>query len=200
MPGAWRGIARRSRRAGCAAMAMGVVAWVFAAGLGPTAGQADGAPAPDLSRVRVLVVAPFLDENPLTRPLTAAAAARLALLLRRAPFQVIGPGPAAAAMAEERMALRDLVSPSRAIALATRLGADAVLTGRVIEVDQGRNGRPGRGTVDVEAKARIDFRVLDAGTRLKLFEEEIACAGRPLAADALECVVQALAARLLGPR
>ncbi|MDR7483608.1 MAG: hypothetical protein QN183_14785 [Armatimonadota bacterium] len=177
-----------------------MAALVFVAGLGPVAGDAGGAPAPDLSRVRVLAVAPFLDEDPLTRPLTAAAAARLALLLRRAPFQVIGPSMAAAAMAEERMGLRDLVSPSRSIALAQRLGADAVLTGRVIEVDQGRSGRPGHGAMGFEAKARIDFRVLDAGTRLKLLEEEIACAGRPLAADALECVVQALAARLLGSR
>jgi hypothetical protein len=193
-----RAAVQHLRRALCAGVAASLVA--LAPGAGAGAGRAWGAIAPELSRVRVLAVAPFLNDDPLTRPLTDAAADQLAQLLRRAPFQIVGPRAAAAAMTDGGMTPQDLISPSRSIALARRLGADAVLTGRVIEVEQGRSGRLRRGEGDFEAKARIDFRVLDVATRLKLFEEEVGCAGMPLAVQALECVVQALAARLLRNR
>ncbi len=191
MRDAWRRMARVGTVVGLAALAT-----VSAPRLAATGTM----PGPDLSRVRVLAVAPFLNEDPPTRWLTAAAADRLAVLLRRAPFQVLGPGAVSAAMVSEGVTPADLISPSRSIALARRLGADAILTGRVVRLEQGRVGRLRVGEDGDDARAAIDFRVLDVATRLKLFEEEIGCAGVPLAREALDCVVRLLAARLLGPR
>ena len=177
---------------------VGLAVLTLAAAARPAAPAA--APGPDLSRVRVLAVAPFLNEDPPTRWLTDAAADRLVALLRRAPFQVLGPGAVSAAMASEGATPADLISPSRSVAVARRLGADAILTGRVVRLEQGRVGRLRIGEDGDDAKAAIDFRVLDAATRLKLFEEEIGCTGALLAVEALDCVVRLLAVRLLGAR
>ena len=142
----------------------------------------------DLSRVRILAVAPFGDENPLSRPLAESGAARLSTLLRGGRFQIIDAGRTAEQMRQQGVKATDLISPSRTVALGSALGADAVLTGRVVQIFQEFIREQDRG-VAVEGRAVVDLRILEVGTRLILWQEEMACSVASVAALAMECLV-----------
>lgn len=149
----------------------------------------------DLSRVQVLAVAAFADDNPLTRSLAEAAAIRLSDLLRGGRFRVIEAARVADAAKRLGVTPRELISPSQAVSLGAELGADAILTGRVIAITRDR-GLP---LTAAEVRATVDVRVLAVATRTKLFEEEVTCSvfGVPLE-GAVECMAQEIAARLAG--
>lgn len=159
-----------------------------------------GAQSSDLSRVRVLAVAPFSNDDPLTRPLAEWGATRLSALLRGGRFRVIESPRVAEEMKRLGIAPTDLISPSRTIAVGQQLGADAVLTGRVVQIFQEGHGGllfPDLSGGEIESRVVIDFRILEVGTRLKLFEDEVACSGIPaVAVVAMECVVRNVASRL----
>jgi len=149
----------------------------------------------DLSRVRILAVAPFGDENPLSRPLAEAGAARLSALLRGGRFQIIDAGRTAEQLRLQGAKATDLTSPSRTVALGAALGADAVLTGRVVEIFQEFTRERDSGFT-VEGRAVVDLRILEVGTRLILWQEEMACSVSAVAAVAMECLVRRVAARV----
>ena len=152
----------------------------------------------DLSRVRVLAVAPFADDNPLSRPLAESGAVRLSELLRGGRLQVIDAARVSAQMKTLGVQATDLISPSRTVALGHSLGADAVLTGRVVQIFQeiSRERSDGGVTFSIESRAVVDMRILEVGTRLILWQEEMACSMPSLAAVAMECLVRQVAARL----
>lgn len=153
----------------------------------------------DLSRVRILAVAPFGDENPLSRPLAESGAARLSTLLRGGRFQIIDAGRTAEQMRQQGVKATDLISPSRTVALGSALGADAVLTGRVVQIFQEfeRDMTDGVVSVSFEGRAVVDMRILEVGTRLILWQEEMACSVPATAVIAMECLVRQVATRII---
>ncbi len=151
----------------------------------------------DFSRVRVLAVAPFADENPLSRPLAESGAARLSDLLRGGRLQVIDAARTSVQMKSLGVQATELISPSRTVALGASLGADAVLTGRVIYIQQEINRERANGaTFSIESRAVVDMRILEVGTRLILWQEEMACSVPSIASAAMECLVRQVAARV----
>jgi hypothetical protein len=168
------------------AMLLGVA--LLPAPLPPVSAQAR-----DFSGVRILAVAPFGDDNPLTRPLAEAGARRLSELLRGGRVQVIDAGRAADALRQQGVRPVDLISPTRTVALGSALGADAVLTGRVVQIFQEFHRESG---FYIEGRVVVDLRILEVGTRLILWQEEMGCAVPGTAALAMECLVRQAAARI----
>jgi hypothetical protein len=151
----------------------------------------------DFSRVRILAVAPFGDENPLSRPLAESGAVRLGDLLRGGRFQIIDARRTAEQMRVQGVKATDLISPSRTVALGTALGADAVLTGRVVQIFQEvEREEDDPISFAIESRVVVDLRILDVGTRLILWQEEMACSVPARAAVAMECLVRLAAARV----
>ncbi|MGH2376344.1 MAG: hypothetical protein ACRDIC_23150 [bacterium] len=156
----------RGRRALSGAIFIGIVIGLIS-GTVPAAAQA-----PSLSGVRVLAVAPFADDNPDTRQVAEHGSGRLGEILKGGRFRIIEPARVAEEMKRLGIAPSDLVSPTRAIALGASLGADAVLTGRVVQITRDKSLAPGFGA---EARVTIDVRVLDIASRLRLFQQEVTC-------------------------
>ncbi len=152
----------------------------------------------DLSRVRVLVVAPFADNHPLDRALAERGATRLSELLKGGRIQIIEAARVASEMRRLGVSPADLISPTRAVMLGMHLGADAVMTGRVVQITQEiRRERDDSSIgISIEGRVAIDFRILEVGTRLILLQEEVVCYLPALAAEAMECVVREVAARV----
>ncbi len=148
------------------AMLTGIVVGLIS-GAVPAAAQA-----PSLSGVRVLAVAPFADDNPETRPVAEQSSARLGELLKRGRVRIIEPARVSEEMKRLGIAPSDLLSPTRAIALGMSLGADAVLTGRVVQIVRDRGMSPG---FAAEARVTVDLRVLDVASRVRLFQQELTC-------------------------
>lgn len=150
---------------------------------------------PSLSGVRVLAVAPFADEHPETRQIAEHGSARLGEILKRGRFRVIEPARVGEEMKRLGIAPSDLVSPTRAIALGASLGADAVLTGRVVQIIRDRGMSPG---FNAEARVTVDLRVLDVASRLKLFQQEVTCSDFTGSLQgAAECFASEAALRLV---
>lgn len=152
----------------------------------------------DLSRVRVLAVAPFGDEDPTTRPLAEHGAMRLSILLQGGRFQIIEAARVAAEMDRTGVTAPALISPTQTVTLGARLGADAVLTGRIVQIFQERlrERSNGPGGFHLESRVTVDVRVLEVSTRLILLQEEFSCTLPLLAVAAMECVVRDVAARV----
>lgn len=152
----------------------------------------------DLSRVRVLAVAPFSDDDPTTRPLAEHGAARLSALLQSGGFQVVESARVAAELGRANLTPSALISPTQTVTLGMRLGADAVLTGRVVQIYQERQRERsnGPGGFHQESRVVVDVRVLEVSTRLILLQDEFRCTLPVLAVEAMECVVRQVAARL----
>lgn len=161
-------------------------------------GSLVGAQVRGLSRVRTIAVAPFADDDPTTRLLANRGAARLSDLLRGGRFQIIDSSRVAVEMGRAGLTAQSLVSPSQTILLGTRLGADAMLTGRIVQIFQDSAADPPGegGSLSAEGHAAIDIRVLDVSSRLILLQEEFPCTVPGLMAEAVECVVREVAARL----
>lgn len=154
------------------------------------------AQARDFSRVRVLAVAPFGDENPLSRRIAESGAQRLSELLRGGRVQIIDAARAADQLKVLGVRPIDLISPTRTVELGTALGADAVLTGRVVQIsEEVRRERHPVG-ISVEGRAVVDLRILEVSSRLILWQEEMACSVPSSASSAMECLVRQVAARV----
>lgn len=157
----------------------------------------------DVSGVRVLAIAPFSDENPLNRGIASFGATRLSALLKGGRLQVVDAAQVAAELRRQGLAPTDLISPSKTIAVGIAVGADAVLTGRILEVlQEPASGMGGDDFSAVEGRVTVDVRILDVKTRLKLFEGEVNCSVPALVPVAMECVARRTAARVnaLWPR
>ncbi len=158
----------------------------------------------DVSGVRVLAIAPFSDDNPLNRRIAIFGAMRLSELLKGGRLQIVDAGRVAAELQRQGLAPTDLISPSKTIAVGIAVGADAVLTGRILEVVQ----EPAAGLsgddfgTSIEGRVTVDVRILDVKTRLKFFEGEVYCSVPALVPVAMECVARRTAARVnaLWPR
>lgn len=156
----------RRRRALSGAISIGIMIGLIS-GTVPVAAQT-----PSLSGIRVLAVAPFADDNPDTRQVAEHGSASLGEILKRGRFRVIQPARVGEEMKRLSIAPSDLVSPTRAITLGASLGADAVLTGRAVQITRDKGFAPGFGA---EARITIDVRVLDVASRLRLFQQEVTC-------------------------
>ena len=157
----------------------------------------------DTSGVRVLAIAPFSDENPLNRRIASFGAARLSELLKGGRLQIVEAARVAAELQRQGLTPTDLISPSKTIAVGIAVGADAVLTGRILEVMQEPvSGMGGDDFAAPEGRVTIDVRILDVKTHLKFFEGEINCSVPALVPVAMECVARRTAARVnaLWPR
>lgn len=149
---------------------------------------------PDLSKVRVLAIAPFVDDTYVPPTLLSWGPRRLRDLLAGSGYQIVSPDDVAAAMRRLGIIPRDLVGLTRTVDVGTAVGADAVLTGRITHAqwEAGRFGTPfgGIGRVD------IDVRVLDVATRLKYLEDDVSCQVPGPFQAAMDCVVRNIAGRL----
>jgi hypothetical protein len=166
----------------------------------PGVPAAAGTTRPDLSGVRVMAVAPFGDEAVFSRPLADYGAARLSELLRRAGFQMVDVSRVADAMKRLGFGSRDLISPSRSVALGTEVGADAIITGRVTQLVTERDAS----TINdhpigaITSRVDVDIRLINVGSRVNLFQDTFICDIPGFPANAMDCVVRDAAARLLG--
>jgi hypothetical protein len=157
----------------------------------------------DASAVRVLAVAPFADDNPLNRPIASLGSARLSELLRGGRLQIVDAARVAAELRRQGLTPGDLVSPSRTIAVGVALGADAVLTGRIVEATQEPvSGMSGEDFSAPEGRVTVDVRILDVRTHLKFFQGEVHCSVPALLPAAMDCVARRTAERVyaLWPR
>ncbi len=159
----------------------------------------DAAQRPDLSRVRVLAVAPF-DDEVYAPDLVQWGPARLSELARRAPFRTIPSSEVAGAMKRLGLVPRDLISLSRTIDLGKTVGADAVLTGRITyalrERADGRDNTSMLFDGSGESRVDVDIRILEVSSRLKLLEEQFSCQVGGLLQSAMDCVMRDVARRL----
>lgn len=155
---------------------------------------------PDLSRVRVLAVAPF-DDEVYVPALVRWGPVRLSELAGRAPFRIIPASEVAGAMKRLGFVPRDLISPSRTIDLGKTVGADAVLTGRITyalrERADGRDNASMMMGGSGESRVDMDIRILEVNTRLKLLEEQFSCQVGGLLQTAMDCVMRDVASRLI---
>jgi hypothetical protein len=157
----------------------------------------------DTSGVRVLAIAPFSDENPLNRRIAAFGAARVSELLQGGRLQIVDAARVAAELQRQGLAPTELISPSKTIAVGIAVGADAVLTGRMLEVlQEPASGMGGDDFTAIEGRVTVDILILDVRTHLKFFEGEVNCSVPALVAAAMECVARRTAARVnaLWPR
>jgi hypothetical protein len=154
----------------------------------------------DLSKVRVLALAPFEAETYVPRDILDAAPARLGDLIARAPYRVVPAGDVAAAMKRLDIAPRDLIGLTRTVEVGTAVGADAVLTGRITLAQwEGRPRAPEIGAVFGVGTSRVDMdvRVLEVATRLKVFERQFSCQTPGPLPAAMDCVIRRIADRLI---
>jgi hypothetical protein len=169
-----------------------IAALLLAAGMSPVAAQARL----DLSRVRVLAVAPFADDVALSRQVADYGASRLSELVAGRAFQVIPTSRVADEMRRLGIGARELISPTKTWTLGQALGADAVLTGRVTHFMHDREepahegGFLGGGVTRVD----VDVRLLDVTTRVNLFQNTFICQRPWPSHAAMECVVRDVAA------
>ena len=90
---------------------------------------------PGLSSVKVVAVAPFADDVGMQDQLARWAAVRLTQLLPTPAFHVVSFDQAERTLREMRVNPADVTSLASAVELGRRLGADAVITGRLTRVD-----------------------------------------------------------------
>jgi len=181
---------------------------VLGVALALTAGWGNAAVAqtgrPDLSKVRVLAVAPFDDETYVPGYILGAGPVRLAELIGRAPYRVVPVADVVAAMKRLGVVPRDLIGLTPTVEVGTAVGADAVLTGRITsaEWEGGRSHRARVGAGFGVGTSRIDMevRILDVTTRLRIFQDQVSCQTPGPLHVALDCVVRGVAARIVpGP-
>jgi hypothetical protein len=174
-----------------------VVALV-AAGAGTVAGQGRLDP----SRVRVLAIAPFADEVALSRQIADYGAIRLSELVAASGYQVIPASRVAAEMRRLGIGPRELISPTKTWTLGQALGADAMVTGRVIHMlpDREDIGQDGGGIGYAVVRVDVDIRVLDVHSRVNLFQNTFICTRPWPSHAAMECVVRDVAWTLAGRR
>ena len=171
---------------------------MVAAGTGAASGQGRLDP----SRTRVLAVAPFADDVALSREVADYGAGRLSELVAARGSQVIPASRVAAEMRRLGIGPRDLISPTKTWTLGQALGADAMVTGRVIHMLQEREdiGDDGRGFGFLSVRLDVDVRVLDVHSRVNLFQNTFICSRPWPGQAAMDCVVRDVATTLVGRR
>jgi hypothetical protein len=153
---------------------------------------------PDLSRIRILAIAPFADEVSLSRPIAEYGASRLSELVAGRRYQAIPAARVADEMRRLGIAPRELISPTKTWMLGQALGADAVLTGRVTYLMHERDdsGPDGRRFGFAVTRVDVDIRVLDVASRVNVFQSTFMCERPWPSHAAMDCVVRDVAAAL----
>ncbi|MDR7486488.1 MAG: hypothetical protein QN187_14310 [Armatimonadota bacterium] len=151
----------------------------------------------DLSRIRILAIAPFYDEV-YAPDLAALGGVRLSELATRGPIRIVPPADVATEMKRLGIAPAALVSPTSTVAVGRAVGADAVLTGRITlairERDRDRDDQSLGGGIYSRVDASI--RVLEVATRLTLFHETFICTAPASLEVAMDCLARDVVRRL----
>jgi hypothetical protein len=152
---------------------------VAAAGLVPARGLlASARPAPALAHVRAIAVTPIADEVGFRAELVRWATLRLAEGLAALGVQVLPVEQAELVLREMGLRPRDLISPVRSADVGLRLGADAIITGRLLraDVDAPRRFPPPPEEIPEgppEAIVTLDLRLLAVEERRVLLQVEV---------------------------
>ena len=172
------------------------------------AATAQPPPSP-LSQVKVVVVAPLADEAGMRAELTRWTAWRLTERIAHLGVRVVPLDQAERALREMGRRPTDLISLTTSADLGRRLGADAVITGRLLraDVDGPRRVPPPVSPEEVpegppEAIVTLDLRLLAVDSRLVLFQAEVAGHGFGFFAlwQAADLALRDFILRLSGPR
>jgi hypothetical protein len=168
---------------------------------------AAGLPAPasaqrrlDLSHVRVMAIAPFADDVSLSRGIADYGAGRLSELVAGRGYQVIPAARVAQEMRRLGIGTRELISPTKTWTIGQALGADVMVTGRVIHFmhDRDDTGDDGRSFGVGLTRVDVDIRVLDVHSRVNLFQNTFICQRPWPTYAAMECVVREVAFTFAG--
>lgn len=124
---------------------------------------------------RVVAIADFVDESPdgalIQAPRLNATLERILAERGSGRLRVVSSGEVRAAMSAQGSTARDLVSPTKAIAVAQAVGAEWIVTGRWLHLDVDVFTLPSRTDPLVEipvaivADSLLELRVLEAKTR-----------------------------------
>ncbi len=145
------------------------------------AGAASAEPAfPNLERVGVVAVAPFADDVGMREDLAGWATARLTHLLATAGVRVVPFEQTNSTLLAMRLRPARLISPTAVADLGNRLGADAVVTGRLTRADQERGPRTDTDWIPSEASVTFDVHVMIIATRERFSTEMVGYAEGPI--------------------
>src|SRR2546425_7147599 len=120
---------------------------------------------PDLSQLRLVAVTPIVDDVGMRDDLARWATIRLTALLSRRGVHLVPAAQVELELREAGVRPRDLLSLAATETVAQRLGADAVLTGRLVTADSegGRMGNPER--IPSESTVTFALRLMVVPTR-----------------------------------
>jgi hypothetical protein len=153
-------------------------ALLLVAGLGPAAAEPVF---PNLVRVGMVAVPPFVDDVGMREDLAGWAAARLTRLLANAGVQVVPFARTNSTLLAMRLLPARLTSPTVVADLGNRLGANAVVTGRLTRADQERGSRGDTDWIPSEAAVTFDMQVMIIATKQRFSTELVAHAEGPVA-------------------
>jgi hypothetical protein len=144
-------------------------------------GAATAAPSlPNLERIGMVAVAPFVDDVGMREDLAGWATARLTRLLATAGVRVVPFEQTNSTLLAMRLRPTRLISPTAVADLGNRLGADAVVTGRLTHVDQERGPRGDPDWIPSEASVTFDVHVMIIATRERFSTEMVGYAEGPI--------------------
>jgi hypothetical protein len=135
---------------------------------------------PNLVRVGVVAVAPFADDVGMRVDLAGWAAARLTRLLATAGVRVVPFEQTNRMLLTMRLQPARLTSPTVVADLGNRLGADAVVTGRLTRADQERGPQGDPDKIPAEAAVTFDMHVMIIATRERFSTEMVGNAEGPV--------------------
>jgi hypothetical protein len=135
---------------------------------------------PNLVRVGVVAVAPFADDVGMRGDLAGWAAARLTRLLATAGVRVVPFEQTNSTLLAMRLLPARLASPTVVADLGNRLGADAVVTGRLTRADQERGPQGNPDKIPAEAAVTFDMHVMIIATRERFSTEIVGNAEGPV--------------------
>jgi hypothetical protein len=135
---------------------------------------------PNLMSVGVVAVAPFADDVGMREDLAGWATARLTRLLATAGVHVVPFERTNNTVLAMRLLPARLTSPTVVVDLGNRLGADAVVTGRLTRADQERGARTDTDWIPSEAAVTFDMHVMIVATKQRFSTELVAYAEGPV--------------------
>jgi hypothetical protein len=144
-------------------------------------GAATAAPAlPNLERVGMVAVAPFADDVGMREDLAGWATARLTRLLATAGVRVVPFERTNSTLLAMRLQPARLISPTVVADLGNRLGADAIITGRLTRADQERGPQGDPDKIPAEAAVTFDMHMMIIATRERFSTEMVGNAEGPV--------------------